>query len=242
MFFSVAGKIIIATGDSPVGFGSQHTEVIDLTNSIIKYDLLQTLPERWGSVGALMNGKPVICGGYNTSDNEYLQDILVLGNDENQSSFNLSLTEKRSGAASVLLDDYTLWIVGGDAGFQDLRSTEFLSLDKPPEEGPYLPFTIERHGMVHYTPEAIYLIGGYQDGVLSNKTWIVDLTDGFKIFEGPSLKIARCSHATGKMVVNGKTLIVVAGGEFRQGRSTDSVEILDPMSKDGWVTGIPFGF
>ena len=43
------------------------------------------------------------------------------------------------------------------------------------------------------------------------------------------------SHATGKMFINGKTLIVVAGG--RNSKILDSVEILDPTSGKGWIDG-----
>ena len=96
-----------------------------------------------------------------------------------------------------------------------------------------------RHSMVLYNDlSMIYIIGGYQDRKLSNRTWIVDLSNGFTIKEGPSMNFARSCHATGKIKVNGKTLLVVAGGEFKPGHISDSVEILDPLTGNGWIQGL----
>ena len=57
----------------------------------------------------------------------------------------MDLLQKRANAASVVLDHDTLWVVGGESGFDDLNSTEFISLYQSPIEGPILPFTIERY-------------------------------------------------------------------------------------------------
>ena len=46
---------------------------------------------------------------------------------------------------------------------------------------------------------SIYIIGGWQNGSKSNKTWIIDPTNGFKMKEGPSLIIERYQHSSGKM-------------------------------------------
>ena len=120
---------------------AQHTEVIDLTNSYLKYDNLPEVSERFGSVGGMVSGQPLICGGYNAYEDEYFQDCLNLGHSNNQ----MDLLQKRANAASVVLDNGTLWVVGGESGFNDLQSTEFISLYQCPIEGPMLPFTIERY-------------------------------------------------------------------------------------------------
>ena len=88
------------------------------------------------------------------------------------------MSEKRSGASSVALNQNTLWITGGENDYVDLNSTEFLSFGQKQisKKGPDLPFTIERHGMVIYNKNSIFIIGGYQDGALSGKSWIVDLS------------------------------------------------------------------
>ena len=47
-------------------------------------------------------------------------------------------------------------------------------MNKPPVQGPGLPFTISWHTMVQYGPESIFIIGGKQDGhtTPSNRTMI----------------------------------------------------------------------
>ena len=97
----------------------------------------------------------------------------------------------------MAINQNTLWITGGENDYVDLNSTEFLSFfgqqqQQNSKKGPDLPFNIERHGMVIYNENSIYIIGGYQDGTLSGKSWIVDLSKGgFKLKEGPTLNIPR---------------------------------------------------
>ena len=42
-------------------------------------------------------------------------------------------------------------------------STEIISLDQPPVQGPDLPFKVRDHSMVLVNPTTIYLIGGFQN-------------------------------------------------------------------------------
>ena len=71
----------------------------------------------------------------------------------------------------------------------------------------------------------------------SNKTWIVDPTNEFQITEGPSLNEARNNHGCAKMTLNGRIILVVAGG-FRNGGRLNSVEILDPQGNNVWTQGM----
>ena len=87
------------------------------------------------------------------------------------------MIEKRVGAASVALDQNTLWIVGGFNGNR-LSSTEFIKLGQRSSrgvfEGPDLPFTIICHSMIQYNEKSFYIIGGYQNRSFSKKTWILN--------------------------------------------------------------------
>ena len=132
---------------------------------------------------------------------------------------------------SVTLNPTTLWVVGGyDTDCEHLNSTEFVTLDHPSAVGPELPFTLKGHSMVKFDNNTIFIIGGYQDGEISNKTWIIDANNGFKIRVGPSLNTKRVGHSCGKMVSGGKILLVVAGGRKEEKSFLNSVEILDPTS------------
>ena len=82
--------------------------------------------------------------------------------------------------------------------------------------------------MIQYDEKSIYIIGGFQNGSISNKTWIVDPTNEFQITEGPSLNKGRYSHGCAKMTLNGRTILVVAGG-LENGRYLDSVAGMIPI-------------
>merc|ERR1711993_40132 len=97
--------------------------------------------------------------------------------------------------------------------------------------GPDLPFTIKKHSMVRIDSSTVLIIGGFQNGSNSNKVWEVDLSNNFTIKEGPCLNVPRNGHSCAKMNLNGKVIIVVAGGN--DGKSClDSVELLDPHLND----------
>ena len=100
--------------------------------------------------------------------------------------------------------------------------------------------------MIQYDEKSIYIIGGVQNGSISNKTWIVDPTNEFQITEGPSLNKARNDHGCAKMTLNGRIILVVTGGFGAQKSGVfgfglgalDSVEILDPSENNVWTQGL----
>ena len=205
-------------------------EIVDLINPNTKYDLFaRNVPRVYSATGGLLQKSPIVCGG--TDDNfEIIQDCHVIG----QSEMKIKMNTKRDDAASVVLDQSKLWIVGGsnaeDGGVKALRSTEFIKLDQPSAEGPEMQFTIRAHSMIQYDEKSIYIIGGSQNKITSKKTWIIDPTNGFQIKEGPLLQKARKWHGCAKMTIGGRTILVVAGGN----EASNSVEILDPSEKDIW--------
>ena len=75
----------------------------------------------------------------------------------------------------------------------------------------------------------------------------MDPTNEFKIKEGPSLNKRRAQHGCAKMTVNGRTILVVAGGLNLGGSDywdplgnfvLNSVEILDPLGNNVWTQGM----
>ena len=74
----------------------------------------------------------------------------------------------------------------------------------------------------------------------TDKTWIVDLTDGnLKMTEGPSLHKKRRDLSCGKMIDNfGNLLLIAAGGlSYPTMESMDSVEILNTTAGN-WIIGL----
>ena len=217
IFFSIVGKYIVI---------SCHTyEIVDLFNPSAKYELLaNNVPTVKCTTGGLLQSSPVFCQeSYYTKSRCY-----VIGKPE----MKMEMLEERPYTASVTLNQKTLWIVGGYTG-NGMSSTEFLTLGQPSVKGPDLPFKIFGHSMIQYDEKSIYIIGGRPNS-FSNKTWIVDPTNEFRITEGPSLKKGRAGHGCAKMTINGRTILVVAGGFG----AMDSVEILDPQGNNVWTPGM----
>ena len=179
-------------------------DILDLLNPSAKYEILASnVPRIHRATGGLLQKVPIICGGNND------KSVVVIG----QPEMEIKMLEKRIFPASVALNQRNLWIVGGYCIKASTESsTEFIELGQPSVKGPDMPFTIHSHSMIQYDEETIYIIGGVQNNSLSNKTWIVDPKNGFQVREGPSLNEERYKHCCVKMTLNGRTILVVAGG------------------------------
>ena len=221
-------------------------EIVNLFNPKKKYGLKvggQYVPSVGLSVGGILQKSPIICGGF--ANGWIMKNCFVIG----QPRLEMNMDIQRQAAASCVLSNDTLWVVGGETGISQgsvsLRSTEFIKLGYPSLKGPDMPFTINRHCMIQYDDESIYIIGGNQNSLhCSKKTWIVNPKNGFQIREGPSLNVERMNHACAKMTINGRTKLVVTGGYIKSsGEYLDSVEILDPLPDVfgvcyGWTQGL----
>ena len=115
---------------------------MDLLNPNTKYELLaNNVPRVFAATGGLLQNSPIVCGGVTPKINlpQWFLNLLPLSIYQNRFNFSqdcvaigkpeMKMIEKRSYAASVALDQNTLWIVGGWNGhLNDLRSTEFIKL------------------------------------------------------------------------------------------------------------------
>ena len=118
---------------------------MDFLNPKTKYELLANNVPRVGwATGGLLQNSPIVCGGEDEQWNDS-QDCVVIG----QPEMEMKMIEKREWAASVALDQSTLWIVGGFNGnsYNALKSTEFIKLGQLSVKGPDLPFKISGHSM-----------------------------------------------------------------------------------------------
>jgi hypothetical protein len=136
-------------------------------------------------------------------------------------------------AASIVINDNTLWVTGGWNGYAGgyLASTEYVTVTGT-MIGPDLPMTLVRHAMVAINSTCSMFIGGYSNGV-SASTFYYDRNEEEWI-NGPSLMQTRDGHAAGIVTdeVTDEHFVAVAGG-YGSG-NLDSTEIL----QDGeWVQG-----
>ena len=155
----------------------------------------------------------------------------------------IQLYESRRCASGVVFDQKSLWLIGGfDDKGNAMTSTEFISLDHPPEKGPKLPINLCLFSAIQIDSKTIYLIGGHHffrnqvmnGQVAINRTWTIDPTNNFELKEGPPLKQTIGVNSCATMRFNNKIFIVVVG---------NSVEILDTsMPSNGWKLGMYFLF
>jgi len=238
-------RVLVATGFIQ-GDGLENartSEVVDVTAGEDKTckSLDQAPNNRWASIGGVLNGRPLICGGFNGTDS--FRDCFWLG--PKPDKIQVSLSQIRSFATSLVMTDAItgndyMWVVGGYYE-ADLSTTEFVYADgRASASGPELDFPVAHHCMVQVDYDAIYIIGGKQNGNMTNKVWIVDPTNSWSVTEGPSLLNDRYFHSCAVMETGPGKRIVVAGGFGSDGAPETSVETLDAFTSNGWKKGPSF--
>ena len=199
------------------------------TNITCKTTYRDLESQREYAVGGLINETPIVCGGRNLP--EYYDSCITFG----QTKTSIKMNEPRSSPASVVLNETTLWIMGGLAGrSRRLKSTELITLDPATSvNGPALPKALAGSCAVKYNDTHIYLTGS------ANQVWIYNtiLNPGSSLWtEGPRMKNKRSSHGCTVLHHGQKSWIVVAGGYNFYGDFLKSMEILDP-NENKWVRG-----
>ena len=189
----------------------------------------EKLIHRQDAVGEKFDNHFVVCGGL---DNSYEPkgDCTSFGAFRAKS---FQMIEKgRVGASSVLLNATTMWITGGKNDGTALSSTEYVTLDGS-TKGINLPFTVSGHCMVKLDETVILLVGGEQDEKISEKTYVINVTNEFDITEGPSLNRTRSNHGCGILKDEfGNEIVVVVGGN-----SVKEVELLNISLIEEWSFG-----
>ena len=128
--------------------------------------------------------------------------------------------------------------MGGSNG-SALKTTEFLYASGNTASGPTLDFTIKDHCMVKLSDNKIFIIGGEQNGAVSNQVWIVDPTKNFQISFGQPLRKSRKFFSCATFEDDdGQSKIIIAGGSNPSESSMDSVEILNTyIPNSRWANG-----
>ena len=194
----------------------------------------------YAATGGLIENTVMICGGRiggSISDKCYSLT-------SQKATLVTHMSVARSYAASIVVNDKTLWVTGGstDDGYSTaLSSTEKVTL-LGIMPGPDLPMALRSHAMVAINSTVSIVIGGL-DGSYSDSasTFYYDHVGGEWI-NGPSLIHARNYHAAGIVtdeVTDENYLTVTGGSNINYDGSKDSTEIL----LDGkWVPGMDHSF
>ena len=134
MLFYSLGKYLLVS--------QEGHEIVDLVNPNTKYEfhffieLWENVPRVDYATGGILQNSPIVCGGLKDDVYDELgktfQDCVVIG----QPEMEMKMTQGRYNAASVALDQSTLWIAGGeDEYLNDLSSTEVMKLGQPSVKG-----------------------------------------------------------------------------------------------------------
>ena len=203
-----AGTVEVSVPDSYLGNTVELVSFIENLEITPDHTAKVVLDERSGTVvmGGSVRISPIAISQNGLNIQVKLPTLSVEGTQG-------ELSEGRRLASSVVLNETRLWVSGGkDDKGNYMNSSEFISLNQPPEDGPKLPFTVSYHCMVQVDSTSIYLIGGWQDNKRSEKTWIIDAKNNFAIKEGPSMNNSRIYHSCATMRLNNKIFIIVVGG------------------------------
>ena len=188
----------------------------------------------FAATGALVDGKPLICGGDDAKNDECYMIT------KSSTSFISKMNTKRAYAASVVLNNNILWVLGGSDGlFSHLSSTEYIQIGIGSSTGPELPLAWHaRHAMVALNQSTVMLIGGYSSTLQSSlsKTFYYQESNQDWI-PGPEMDQARYEHAAGLGIdtATSEQYIAVTGGNDGFG-VLDSVGILYSGETE-WQTG-----
>ena len=132
----------------------------------------------YGATGGLIGDTVIICGGYAGG---YVDECYSLTSEKATLVTHMSVG--RYLAASIVLNDNTLWVTGGSDG-GSLASTEYVRMTGT-MPGPDLPMALDGHAMVAINSAYSMVIGGFTND-FSASTYFYDHTEG-KWIIGPSL-------------------------------------------------------
>ena len=186
-----------------------------------------------GATGGFLNKKFITCGG-DDRDEGFTDKCYKLGSEIPFAT----MMVKRYTAASIILEDEKLWILGGirddNTHSGRLSSTEYIFSDGRNEEGPPMPIALVSHAMVKINQSTSFLVGGVTSQGISKRTWYYDK----KWIDGPDLLQFRSAFSVGiiRDSVTDHVYVVRTGGTDGSYYLANDVEILD-LQENKWEPG-----
>ena len=150
-FISVPNFLVVTSGYGDSGY-LRNTEILTIGNKNGQTPQYRDHPRKIsGATGGFVGTILLTCGGYDIVEG-YTEKCYKIGS---EGSF-VSMMEKRKYAASIVLDDETIWILGGRSS-KILSSTEYIYSDGRKEEGPPMPIALYQHAMVKINETTSFL-------------------------------------------------------------------------------------
>jgi len=205
--------IMVATGSYPY---TDKSHVIDVSTSSTACANLPSYPFAVGeAAGGVVNGSPIICGGY-TSNYEITDACHRFDRNSNSWKWHSSMTSKRYEHASTVVKN-ALFITGGWDGSSDLSTTEYIYANGTVQSGPNLPEARRGHCSVTLHDGKVMILGAYYPSSLNRNVIIMDPADN-TFATAPSLSYKR-EHAACTLFYsplhNGRPVVLAAGGRYQ---------------------------
>ena len=226
-------KFLVTAGWNDDGYQS-NSEMIDLSikgDSNCK-DWAQFPKDVNGATGGVIQDTVIVCGGLNYDLYESVDVCYSLNS--KTTTLKTHMAAKRAYAASLVIDETTLWITGGwssdTVSIQAILDTSELITLEGNELGPQLPIHVDLHALVAIDNTLSMLIGGRtpvgNENVITQTTHYFD-HQGNNWIQGPDLMQGRRSHAAGVVTdeVTTEKFVIVTGGDYH-GIRLDSTEML----------------
>ena len=115
--------MVLLTSGYPEDQG-QNSEIISMSNPNLECQFFEAVPWRYSSIGGLLGGKPIICGGYDgagaANDCFFVKD--------SSGEMTVKLKYPRTSATSIALNGTAIWVLGGtDDLYNHLNSSEIIT-------------------------------------------------------------------------------------------------------------------
>jgi hypothetical protein len=204
-----------------------------------------------GATSGLLGNTVMICGG-SIAENIYGYNF---GNSADEcysitsqkATLVTHMSFDRFDAASIVLNDNTLWVTGGIGKYGPFASITFASTEHVKMSGsmpgPDLPMALNSHAMAAINSSVSMIIGGYDGSGLdgTSSTFYYNHIEG-EWSDGPSLMQSRYYHAAGIITdeLTNENFVSVTGGFISQTGWHDSKVFLDSSEilQDGkWIEG-----
>ena len=217
---------MITTGGS---YSARKTEIVDMAKGMICSDLADFPNSLRASVGAYLDGTPVVCGG---STYRYWEKCYRFANGVWEEF--ASMKEKRGLTVGVIYNRKFHVFGGLGQSHTKLHTSETINVDGEVSDGPNLPTAVMQHAMSSINDTVSLLSGGSTNAnFYSSKTWYYN-HDTEVFTSGPDLMEERRLHGSATIVdkVTKAKIAVVTGGY--NGNYMDSTEML---INGQWETG-----
>ena len=230
-------KFLVTAGWNDDGYQS-NSEMIDLSikgDSNCK-DWAQFPKDVSGATSGVIQDTVIVCGGFNYDLYESFDVCYSLNS--KTTALKTHMFAKRAYAASLVIDETTLWITGGwssdTVSIQAILDTSELITLEGNELGPQLPIHVDLHALVAIDNTLSMLIGGRSESVETQTTHYFD-HQGHNWIQGPDLMQARGGHAAGIVTdeMTTEKIVIVTGGDYN-GIKLDSTEMLINQQ---WIQG-----